>query len=205
MEPISSFKGYIESMRWHNSKQENFISCILFVNPNDTNNIIVREILSNLETYHVFSGKNMTFFMPGYTEDIVLFDQHREFDRVDFSRRNFSLENFRRFVQDLERISTWRYSLQTDMLFLNMVNNELDFSYVYNYQLETLMHDGEIPNVNTLFNELRLAVEETESLQLEERFMKKALEGLAKCFLSKFKNWRKLIKSAQYRPHDYTK
>lgn len=61
MMPISSFKQYKEMML-ERSKSKNFVSCILFINKEDPNQQIGRNILENIGYFNEISGNLFTFF-----------------------------------------------------------------------------------------------------------------------------------------------
>lgn len=191
--PVSTFEEYNELMR-QRCAQGNFVSCILFVNPNNMNNYTVAEIVERISFFHKMSGNYITFFMPGFYQDFI----------EGINKCNcFEEDSYVNFIKDLEKVCTWRHSCETEILFLNMIDGSLDFSYVYCYQIEKLISYGMVRNFSELFNSLRIAVEKTGNFKLGRKAAVKVLDGIAHAVISEFKNVKPLINALDLRPRDY--
>ncbi len=153
--PISSFKDY-KKMMLERSKSKNFVSCILFINKEDPNQKVGRNIIENIRYFNEISGNLITFFMPGYYEEIFTKEKYDIFE----------ISSFTSFIKDLEKQCSWKYSGETELLFLNMIDGELDFSNVYDYPLDSMVRKGRITDFNEVFKRLISSLKNDNELHL---------------------------------------
>ena len=193
MMPISSFEEY-KKLMLESSKSKNFVSCILFVNADRKSQTLVNQILENIQHLDRRSGELITFFMPGYYQEVLT-------DKNYF--RYFEVSSFDTFMDELEKISSWRYSEETEMLFLNMVDGEFDFSKVYDYPLETMIREGEIASFEALFRELRCSLEKYGDLGMGERALIKLSSLFFDLLVKKFPSVKKCKNRGMFLPRNY--
>ncbi len=202
MMPISSFKQYKEMML-ERSKSKNFVSCILFINKEDPNQQIGRNILENIGYFNEISGNLITFFMPGYYEEIF------SKDKCDI----FELSSFTSFIKDLQKQCSWEYSGETELLFLNMIDGELDFSSVYDYPLDSMVRNGKITDFNEVFKRLIRSLKNDNELHLGRwaagTITKEAVlflfNAIGSIFSRTFPNISSLTGLGAFMPKNYTK
>lgn len=202
MMPIQSYEEYKAKMT-ERSVNDSFVSCILFINKNDITQKAGKEILSNIYDFHIRSGSLISFFLPGYYDNVLAEAPNNCFER----------EAFANFIKDLEKISTWRYSGETEMLFLNMNNGELDFTTVYDYKLDSMIKKENLDSFDELFNRLIKSLEKDKRLHLGSLAVKKItieaasalLDAIGGLFNRTFPNIEKLLGTTAFLPKNYAR
>ena len=110
------------------------------------------------EYFHNRSGKEVTFFLPGYAhnpslECSVLLPHYRPYDdkafAFKFNNRDefyYSYRAFTDFVNLLERHDeNFRYCGHTELIFAQYINNGIDFSTIKNFDLTELFYSLKLP------------------------------------------------------------
>lgn len=202
MMPVVSYEEYLRYMR-EKSRNENFVSCIMFLDKN-YETPICEEILKSIKDFHERSGSLMTFFLPGYDADIL----ETDYPHIDFYR-----EYFNAFIRDLEQVSTWSFGEGPELLFLNMIDGELDFSRVYDYRLNEIIGKGNLNTFHILFAKFKRSLQMHGKLRLG-RFAaaritaetaEAALNTVAGIFKKTLPSYRNLEGLGTLLPKDYSK
>lgn len=112
-------------------------------------------ILSRINQYHHRSNYNIDFYLPGYgaywygncgPQEVVC-----TIDKVDWL---FSDKLFCEFIAQLESVSKWTYSGETELILLNYSNGNLDFSEVVVFWLDKMVRDGIIYSPASFFENI---------------------------------------------------
>ena len=169
MVPAYSYSKICEELLWYFKKQSNNgkqleikMVGILFARPGSP--IAKRQIIPNLDYFHHRSGNNIDFFCAGYGmywenwKDI--FPDQQVVGRGQYRNWLYSTEKFNNFREEIERMSTWRYSGSVDLLLTNAkydpINDTafLDCSSCIVCNIEKMLGSGAILSVETFFEEI---------------------------------------------------
>jgi len=125
-----------------------------------------KEIIPSLDYFHHRSGENINFYCAGYGR-FWRDDGELHTDRVPVAHIEgsswpweFSPKAFADFVDEVERITTWKYSGGVELLLLNASNEEsgyyfeLDYSRVINIDIVKAKKAGAIEDVHHLFEDI---------------------------------------------------
>jgi hypothetical protein len=118
------------------------------------------EIVPNLPYFHHRSGDKIDFFCAGYGRYWYPPPEDQEKVTTDDPPWLFSLSLFGRFCDEIEQLSTWKYSGEADLLLMNAHINPapaaagLDFSSAVVCDLEQMKRDGAIRSVPRFFEEI---------------------------------------------------
>jgi hypothetical protein len=108
---------------------------ILFARP--TSKLVKEEVINDLEYFYHRSGNDVDFFFPGY--GAYWNDSYSDKQKVcEISGVNwyFSNEKFSKFISDIEQLSNWQYSGETELLIIDYNNMSLDFSHATTLWIE---------------------------------------------------------------------
>lgn len=163
----------LHAFKWrypHNGEQERSSSLvrmvgILFAPPETT--LSREEIIPGLETFHHRSGNNIDFFCAGYRRyGPGLSPDERQVDRSD-PPWIFSARAFMNLEKEIERLSSWRHSGETDLLLMNATADHeitavsLDFESAIVCDLEEMKRDGSIQTLRRFFEGIFRFAEES--------------------------------------------
>lgn len=114
-----------------------------------------RHILDSLEYYHFRTGKVVNFYLPGYGAYWYnAYPDGRVVTKIDNVEWSFSNKMFVKFEDELELHSNWKYSGETELLFLEYTKDQLLFKNVLLFKLDNMLRDKAILSVDTFFNDL---------------------------------------------------
>lgn len=104
-------------------------------------------ILENLEYNHLRSGKNIDFFFPGYVSS------SKQQDKSSFDWE-FRTEDFVESIKTVEDISKWKYSGETEFLFLEYEKGNISFKNTISINIDRLLRNNIIESVPSFVEEL---------------------------------------------------
>lgn len=141
-----------KNCRNHSPDSKKRMVGLLFLKPNSK--LVAAEILASGEYFHVRTGKEIDFFLPGYgpkdwQNDDKVFD-------LDIGETGFVLRmaDFVKCIKYLQKNSTWKYSGETDLLLLDVIvkNGTLspafDTENVICCNLDSLIENGAITSIH---------------------------------------------------------
>ena len=122
---------------------------ILFARPeSDTG----KNIVNSLPYYHHRSGHSINFYLPGYgaywynsypdEENVITID------RIAWS---FSYEMYVKFVEDMEKVSKWKYSGESELILLDYCDKRIDYSQMLIFKLDSMLRDNAIYSADSFF------------------------------------------------------
>lgn len=126
---------------------------ILIARPNIE--IVKKQIITDINYFYHRSGKFIDFFLPGYgaywyghypDEENVC-----KVDGVDWS---YSDRMFCMFINELEKVSKWKYSGETELIILNTINGKLDFKNTLSIWLDKAIKDEAIYSIRSFLEDL---------------------------------------------------
>ena len=131
---------------------------ILFAKPNAK--LVSKEILKNLDYFHVRSGKFIDFFFPGYGPK----DPDNKFAKYDIEQGKsgwqFNMYCFVKSIEAMESITNWEYSGETDLILTDITINkkehkaEINFDITINCLLDEFKRIGAIDTIHTFFENI---------------------------------------------------
>lgn len=165
MIPAPSLSGISEDLRYYFEKGNAVrLVGILFARPEVQ--LVKDEILPSIEYFHHRSGESSNFYFAGYQRALDGRDNGAyEVVTSETHRWVFSPQSFNRLRADLEGKTKWHYSGATDLILLNAVRDDADrrhmsFTSAIVISLESLKHDGNIPHIGALFEQVFRYAEE---------------------------------------------
>lgn len=125
-----------------------------------------KSILDSLNHYHHLTGNNINFYLPGYGAywNAEIYPDMREVTIIDGIKWLFSDKAFVSFVAELERVSTWKYSGESELLIIPYFDKNLDFSKVGRFHLDAMLKDGAITSISSFMTNLNRVVQTDNSL-----------------------------------------
>jgi len=118
------------------------------------------EIVPNLTYFHHRSGDKIDFFCAGYGRYWYPQQEDQEAVTEDDKPWLFSLSLFGRFRDEVEQLSTWKYSGEADLLLMNahidpqQASARLDFNSAVVCDLEQMKRDDAITSVPRFFEDI---------------------------------------------------
>lgn len=103
-------------------------------------------LLENLEYNNLRSGKYIDFFFPGYTEKSV--------DVSTAFNWKFNPSDFVISIERIEDMSKWKYSGNTEFLFLEYCHGKIDFTHTISINIDQLLKDNIIASVPALVEDI---------------------------------------------------
>ena len=126
MELVKSYSYFLERLRDKYGDDERIV-CLLFVDPlNDDQ--MGGYITHRFDYFHERTGEYVDFFCPGYNRD--------------YNERRFNVKDYVEFVNELERITKWRYYGGTNLLLIRYSDHQLHFDSVYDINFTRMLLDG---------------------------------------------------------------
>ncbi|OHB79849.1 MAG: hypothetical protein A2Z25_03655 [Planctomycetes bacterium RBG_16_55_9] len=125
------------------------------------------EIVPSLDYFHHRSGNHIDFFCAGYNR--YGFTPGERPVTNEEPPWTFSLDAYRRFQREIERLSRWRYSGEADLLLINARRGKddglatIDFGSAIVCDLERMIRDGAIHTVRRFFEDIFRFAKETKS------------------------------------------
>lgn len=125
-----------------------------------------KSIIDSLNHYHHLTGNNINFYLPGYGAywNSEIYPDMREVTIIDGINWLFSDKAFVSFVTELERVSTWKYSGESELLIIPYVDKNLDFSKVVRFHLDAMLKDSAITSISSFMTNLNRVVQQNRSL-----------------------------------------
>lgn len=112
-------------------------------------------LLENLEYNHLRSGKYIDFFFPGYIDKSVSSDSSFNWE--------FSPSDFVESIKRIESESKWRYSGNTEFLFLEYRSGKVDYRHTISINIDQMLKYNIISSVPAFVEDIiRIAVSCTE-------------------------------------------
>jgi hypothetical protein len=132
---------------------------ILMVRPQCS--IAKDEILPSLEYFHVRSGKNISFYFPGYRRALES-EADKVITTVDRTKWTFDEWCFDDFRSQLEQDTKWKYSATADLILTNAKvsktdwagNSCIDLSSAICADLDHMKEIGAIRSVSSFFEQI---------------------------------------------------
>lgn len=135
------------------------------------------DILKSLSYFHHLTGNNINFYLPGYGA-YWSGDRYPDMDNVALINGvewSFSYKSFVDFIADIEEVSRWKYSGESELLLIPYYDEMLDFSKVAVFHLDIMMDDGTISSVSSFITGLSRCV------RLDNSVTSIAARGAVKC------------------------
>lgn len=201
-----TYQDMIEDIK-NNDLVEDLIGILLTRLDLDTG----KNILDSLNHYHHLTGSNINFYLPGYGAywNADIYPDMREITIIDGTTWSFSDRAFVSFVAQLENVSSWKYSGESELLLIPYFDKKLNFSKVGRFHLDAMLNDGVISSISSFMTNVSRAV------QLDNSLHKISVNGIIKCVkknafeetLEKLPKYvSKLLKSGKhYLCHNYAR
>ena len=123
---------------------------ILFARPESAAG---RDILDNLAYYHFRTEGTANFYLPGYGACWNRnYPDEKTVTIIQGMRWSFSNEMFLQFMGDMERRSRWRYSGDTELVFIDYKDRTIEYGRVVIFYVDTMLRDRVIDSVKNLFD-----------------------------------------------------
>ncbi|MGG2056316.1 hypothetical protein ABFY48_18380 [Lysinibacillus pakistanensis] len=178
-------------------ERRNGIIGILIANPGSE--FVRFNIYDRISQFHHRSGKSSDFYLPGYGaywyERVP--DAANVF-QIDGTQWSFSNKEFSDFINELEDKSKYKFSGETELLLLEVINGEINFDNVIIIWLDKMLKDGVIYSVSNLFENIFRVMKESNSLNnISNRL---AFPKLIDSILDEFKDkmWVKVFRKTKY-------
>lgn len=125
-----------------------------------------KSILNSLEYFHFRTGKTVNFYLPGYgaywpQEE---YPDGKEVTTIDDVKWSFSNKMFAQFINELEEVSKWKYSGESELLLAELKNGILSYENVMQFYLDNMLRDSTISSVHQFFEELFRICQEKDSI-----------------------------------------
>ncbi len=123
-------------------------------------------ILKSLNYFHHLTGNNINFYLPGYGA-YWSGDRYPDMDtvaRINGVDWSFSYKAFVEFITDIEKVSKWKYSGESELLLIPYHDERLDFSEVGVFHLDAMLNDGAISSVSSFITGLSRCVKHDNSV-----------------------------------------
>lgn len=105
-------------------------------------------LFENFDLNHsnwLFGGlERMDFYFPGFKNPFVSFFGDKKFNVLDFVKS----------VKEMENMSKWRYSGNTEFLFLEYINGEISFEHTISLNIDELLQNNTISSVSVLMEDI---------------------------------------------------
>lgn len=134
-------------------------------------------ILESLNYFHHLTGNNINFYLPGYGaywsgDRYPDMSYAARINGVDWS---FSDKAFIDFIAAIEKVSSWKYSGESELLVISYHDGMLDFSKVLAFHLDAMINDETISSVSSFITGLSRCV------RLDNSVTGIAAQGAVKC------------------------
>jgi len=144
------YESMVENIKEHKIEQDTI--GILLTMPTSKAG---KDIVETLPYYHHRSGKSINFYLPGYGAYWYgAYPDEENVTVIDGTQWSFSNQKYVEFIEALEKHSKWKYSGESELLFVEYVNGELDYSNVLRFRLDEMLRDEAIPSINVLFENI---------------------------------------------------
>jgi hypothetical protein len=208
MKPAKDHEVIIKAMRDRYGKDTNsHVIGILIANPNKT--FVKDEILNNIEYADTRSGLYIDFFFAGYSSSDTHDEQQIIIKAPNGKKWYFNFKIFNDFINQLEKISKWKYSGETEFLLLEFKQNELHFDKVISIWLDKAVKEGNIYSASSLFEDIyRIARARNETNKFSDALAVGTIKGSIFDFICSFlhESLKNIVKStAIYVVKDYSK
>jgi hypothetical protein len=137
------------------SRYDHDSSCtvgILFANP--TKSFVKDEILANIEYANERSGRYIDFFFAGFSKYNTYDPQEILIDAPCGNRWHFSFTMFNNFISEIEHVSKWQYSGETELFLLEFSDGKLHFDKAISIWLDRAVREESIYSASTLFEDI---------------------------------------------------
>lgn len=125
-------------------------------------------LLENFEYNHLRSGEYIDFFFPGYKNQSNSFNSSINwiFNSLDFDKSNekkqfypsfdlvFSISDFVNSIEEIENMSKWRYSGNTEFLFLEYAHGKISFEHTISLNIDQLLQNNTISSIPVLMEDI---------------------------------------------------
>jgi hypothetical protein len=129
-----------------------------------------KDIVETLPYYHHRSGKSINFYLPGYGAYWYgVYPDEENVAVIGGVQWSFSNQKYVEFIEALEEHSKWKYSGESELLFIEYTNGKLDYSNVLRFHLDEMLRDEAIPSINVFFeNIFRYASQQKSLIRLSD-------------------------------------
>jgi len=165
--------------RYHQDAHK--IVCLLFVQPNKT--LVQTEILSNLGYANMRSGSDIDFFFVGYSASKTCDPDEVTIQAHSGVNWYYIPIMFVKFVNEIEKQSTWKYSGETELFITEFAHEKLCYNKVISIWLDRAVHEELIYSVSNLFEDIYRVVQnkkESSVLKPMRDFIDKTFRGTIK-------------------------
>lgn len=124
-----------------------------------------KSILNSLNYYHHLTGQAVNFFLPGY--GAYWGDDYPDKEvvaKIGGTEWFFSDEHFVDFTKKLERNTKWRYSGESELLLLPLINGEIVFDKILVFYLDDMLRDNAIKSIPYFIQQLSRLFESKSTL-----------------------------------------
>ena len=180
MELVQSYMNFLKLLSRKYGEAERIV-CVLLLDP-ENDDSISDYVTRRFDYFNYRLGERLDFFCPGFS---------RAEDRG--AERDFNPKDFVEFVQQLEKLTTWRYSGGTNLLLLRYSEYNLQFDSVYDLDLSAMMADGYIKDYRKFFEDIIRALKEDDSFFFERQYGKQQIKRLWDNFSDLLPNFCKSI------------
>lgn len=126
---------------------------ILIARPNIQ--FVKEQILCDINYFYHRSGKYIDFFLPGYGAYWYgHYPDEQNICKVDGVNWSYSDKMFCIFIDELERQTKWKYKGETELIIINAVNGEFDFTNTFSIWLDSVVKDEAIYSVRTFMEDI---------------------------------------------------
>lgn len=116
------------------------------------------EIIPSLEYFHYCSDKNIHFFCGGYSAYANIYLDNKPVVSINGAKWYFSPKEFHTLCREVERLTDWKYSGETDLILLNFDDlpqkKIIDFESAILFPLEKMIKENQISSVRSFFEQI---------------------------------------------------
>ena len=167
------------------------------------------EIIKSLPYYHHRSGSNCNFFLAGYGAYWYgEYPDETNVVKIDNEEWSYSNKMFAKFIDSIESNSTWRFSGESELILIHVINERLDFSKTIVFNMDRLIKDEVVTSINAflevIFRELsKYGINEISDIGICRAILDSILKQIkdsCPTFINKM--W---TQGKHYAVHNYTK
>lgn len=129
-----------------------------------------QNILNSLVYYHHMTGEYINFYLPGYSA----FGGEKYITDVGDIPWYFCTKEFVRFYEKLERITSWIYSGESELILLELKKGQLQYSHTIVFYIDAMLRDHVIDSIPLFMQNLARTCKN-----------KDTINGISNCFGNK--------------------
>jgi hypothetical protein len=191
---------------------------VILINPHDLTQA-GRPVFDNLDIFHLDSGKECQYFIPGFLNTgrgifegrlgSFLAWHSRDINIPNFGRLQFNAQNFVDFYLELEQRNScgWRYSGECELLLFNLsMGNKIKLNNFISYNLDDIVRNGRNVSefIRTTINVGKDATDAVEAKRiLDEKFSDLIMPQMDKVDLSVFERGWNILQNNGFQDNSY--